>query len=51
MCVIVHLEPAEVRQDQSRVVGGDTGPSVAHTSLILDALADKKTWFGHISGC
>ena len=42
MCVIVHLEPAEVRQDQSRVVGGDTGPSVAHTNNIFDTLADKK---------
>ena len=42
MCVIVHLEPSEVRQDQSRVVGGDTGPSVAHTNHIFDTLADKK---------
>ena len=42
MCKIAPLDPAEEGQDQNRVVGGDTGPSVAHTSLILDALADKK---------
>ena len=46
MCVIVHLEPSEVRQDQSRVVGGDTGPSVAHTSHIFDALAEKNHGLG-----
>ena len=32
VCEIVPLDPAEVRQDQSRVVGGDTGPSVAYAS-------------------
>ena len=30
--VITPLDPAEVGQDQSRVVGGDTGPSVAYAS-------------------
>ena len=31
------LDPAEEGQDQGRVVGGDTGPSVPHTSHIFDA--------------
>ena len=31
------LDPAEEGQDLSRVVGGDTGPSVSHTSHIFDA--------------
>ena len=29
------IDPAEVGQDQSRVGGGDTGPSVAYASTIL----------------
>ena len=34
---IAPLNPGEVGQDQSRVVGEDTGPSVPHTSLIFDS--------------
>ena len=33
---IALLNPGEVGQDQSRVVGEDTGPSLAHTSQIFD---------------
>ena len=31
------LDPAEEGQDNDRVMGGDTGPSVPHTSHIFDA--------------
>ena len=34
--VIAPLGPAEVELDQSRVVGGDTGPSLLHTRHIFD---------------
>ena len=33
VCVIPSLHPAEVGQDKNRVVGRDTGPSVAHASV------------------
>ena len=33
---ITPLDPSEVGQDQSRVVGGDNGPSVPHSSHFLD---------------
>ena len=33
---IASLDPAEVGQDQSRVVGRDTGPSIPHTSHLFD---------------
>ena len=36
-CINAPLDPAEVGQDQSRVVGWDTWPSVLHTSHIFDA--------------
>ena len=36
------LGPAEVELDQSRVVGGNTGPSVPHTSHIFDGYMDKE---------
>ena len=47
------LDPAEVGQDQSRVVGWDTWPSVLHTSHIFDTQDDKELqcYFGRISGC
>ena len=52
MCEIAPLHPAEEGQDQGRVVSGDTGPSVPHTSHIIDAWVDKETLrrFGCISG-
>ena len=37
VCKFGPLDPAEERQDQGRVVGGDTGLSVPHTSHIFDA--------------
>ena len=48
---IVPLNPGEVGQDQSRVVGEDTGPSLAHTSQIFDIYANKEILhcFGLIS--
>ena len=33
VCDIPSLHPAEVGQDKNRVVGRDTGPSVAHASV------------------
>ena len=36
------LDPAEVRQDKNRVVGGGIGPSVPHTSYIFDNQADQR---------
>ena len=36
------LDPAEVRQDKNRVVGGGIGPSVPHTSYTFDNQADKR---------
>ena len=36
VCKIDPLDPAEVGQDQSRVLGGDTGPPVPHTSHLFD---------------
>ena len=36
------LDPAEVRQDKTRVVGGGIGPSDPHTSYILDNQADQR---------
>ena len=38
--VIAPLGPAEVEPDQSRVVVGDTGPSVPNTSHIFDRQCD-----------
>ena len=32
MCKIAPLDPAEEGQDQGKVVGGNTGPSVPHTN-------------------
>ena len=40
--VIAPLGPAEVELDQSRVVGGNTGPSVCHSSHIFDGYMDKE---------
>ena len=37
VCEIALLDPAKKEQDKDRVVGGDTGPSVPHTSHIFDA--------------
>ena len=34
--------PAELGQYHSRVVGGDTGPSVSHTSHIFDSQAERE---------
>ena len=42
VCEFAPINPDEVGQDQSRVVGGNTEPSVPQTSHILDALADKE---------
>ena len=39
--VIAPLGPAEVDPPQSKVVGGDTGPSVPNTSRIFDSYADE----------
>ena len=39
---IAPLDPAEVGQDQSRVLGGDTGPPVPHISHLFDVQADKE---------
>ena len=36
------LDPAEVRQDKNRVVGGGIGPSVPHTSYIFENQADHR---------
>ena len=36
------LDPAEVRQDKNRMVGGGTGPSVPHASYIFDNQADQR---------
>ena len=48
---ILPRNPGEVGQDQSRVVGEDTGPSLAHTSQIFDIYANKEILhcFGLIS--
>ena len=35
MCDIAPLDPAGDGQDHRRAVGGVTGPSVPHTSLVL----------------
>ena len=50
---IAHLNPGEVGQDQSRVLGEDTRPSISHTSHIFDAKAHKEIHhcFGLISVC
>ena len=34
---IAPLNPGEVGEDQSRVVGADTGPSIPHTSHAFNA--------------
>ena len=34
------LDSGEVGQDQSRVLGGDTGPPVPHTSHLFDDASD-----------
>ena len=39
---ITPKDPAEIGQDQSRVMGGDTGPSVLYTSHLFDNKADKE---------
>ena len=42
-CVVdFPLDPAEVRQDKNRVVGGGIGPSVPHTSYTFDNQADQR---------
>ena len=53
MCEIAPLDPDEVGQDQSRVVDGDTGPSVSHTSHLFEGKTDKEKLccYGRISGC
>ena len=32
----IALDPAEIGQDKNRVVRGDTGPSIPHTSHLFD---------------
>ena len=51
MRAIAPLNPGEVGQDQSRVVGEDTGPSIDHTSQAFDVYANKEILhcFGLIS--
>ena len=41
--------PAELGQYQSRVVGGDTGPSVPQTSHLLKVRQTKKNTFLGVS--
>ena len=41
ICEIAPLDPAEIGQDQNRVVRGDTGPSIPHTSHLFDGQVDK----------
>ena len=36
ICEIAPLDPAEIGQDKNRVVRGDTGPSISHTSHLFD---------------
>ena len=49
---IALLDLAKVGKEQLRVVGGDTGISVPHTSHVFDNKAEKEELlFGHISGC
>ena len=36
VCEIAPLDPAEIGQDQSRVAGGDTGPSIPHSAHLFD---------------
>ena len=36
------LDPAKVGKDQNRVVGGDTGISVPHTSHVFDRRTKKN---------
>ena len=43
---IAPLNPGQVGQDKSRVVGEDTGPSIPHTSH-----KEVHHYFGLISGC
>ena len=47
------LDPAEVRQDKNRVVGGGIGPSVPHTSYTFDIrqIKEKICRFVHNAGC
>ena len=42
MSKIAPLGPAEAGQEQSRVLGGDTGPSILYASHILDTCVDKE---------
>ena len=52
------LDPAEVGQDQSRVMGGDTWPSILNISHLFDNKGDKVKllfwaylwWFGGSDG-
>ena len=39
---IAPLDPAKEGKDQSRVLGGDDGPFVLHTSQGIDAEVDKE---------
>ena len=50
---IAPLNPAELGQYQSRVVGGDTGSSVPYRGHIFDSYAnrEKLCCFLRISGC
>ena len=50
---IAPLNPAELGQYQSWVVGGDTGSSVPYTGHIFDSYAnrEKLCCFLRISGC
>ena len=50
---IALLDLAKVGKEQIRVVGGDTGISVPHTSHVFDNQADKEKLYcyGRISGC
>ena len=47
------LDPTDIGQDRNRVVGGDIGPSVPHTSHLFDVWVGKEKLgcFGHFSGC
>ena len=50
---IALLDLAKVGKEQIRVVGGDTGISVPHTSHVFDNQADKEKLYcyGRISAC
>ena len=49
---IALLDLAKVGKEQLRVVGGDTGISVPHTSHVFDNQAEEKLYcYGRISGC